>query len=97
MFLLLDTDDVVLRVSPTIGYQENGNVLVDGGTLAYAAILVAQVVEVDAVPDGVEAMRYCYTSEAGFYANVNWVDPNQPADGDTITPDEIDVILNGGE
>ena len=77
--LLLNHAGVVLHISDTIGYQSNGNPLVDHGTLAYAAILVDRVFEVDSVPQGVTAQRYCFV-DGDFVPNPNWVEPAEPVD-----------------
>lgn len=52
----------IIAISDDIAYQENGNPLVYGGTLAIASILVKSVEEVENVPDGVTAMNYCYAN-----------------------------------
>lgn len=91
-YLLLDHEDVILHISSTIGYQENGNPLVDAGTLAYAAALVAQVVEVDDVPDEVSAHEYCH-ADGVFTPNPNWIDPDTQSD--TISVHEVIGILTG--
>ena len=39
-YVITNKDDVVIHISETIGYQENGNVLVDNGELAIAKPLV---------------------------------------------------------
>ena len=77
--LLLDHAGVVLHISDTIGYQSNGNPLVDHGTLAYAAILVDRVVEVENVPQGVTAQRYCFVG-GEFVLDPNWKPPTPPID-----------------
>lgn len=87
MYLLLDEKKVVLYISETIGYQSNGNPLVDHDTLAYAAILVDQVVEVENVPEDVTAMRWCYV-DGEFAPNPNWVEPVDPTD-----PTGADALL----
>ncbi|MDL2281285.1 hypothetical protein LJC10_05480, partial [Selenomonadales bacterium OttesenSCG-928-I06] len=73
MYLVLDKDNVILYISETLGYQENGNVLVDEGRLAIAAILVKEVKEVAEVPAGIEAAKYCYTAGEGFTENPSYI------------------------
>ena len=80
-YLLLDSENVILHISTTIDYQENGNPLVDGGTLAYAEALVVQVIEVDHVPEEVSAHQYCYV-DGEFVLNPNWIEPEEPTDWD---------------
>ena len=74
-YVLVDNQDVVMHISDTINYQENGNVLVDNDSLAYAKILVKKVHEVEEVPSEVVPYKYCYTEEDGFTANPNYVEP----------------------
>lgn len=73
MYIITDKDNVIINISKTIGYQSNGNVLVNDGTLAIAKPLVNGVYEVDEVPEGIEESKYCYTEEKGFYKNENKV------------------------
>ncbi|MEG1516073.1 MAG: hypothetical protein RSD95_14390 [Clostridia bacterium] len=89
--LLLDHAGVILHISDTIGYQSNGNPLVDNGTLAYAAILVSRVVEVASIPANVTAMRYCYTN-GQFVLNPHYIDPT-PSVGGAVS--EAFSILHG--
>lgn len=74
-YIITDNKDVVIHISDTIGYQENGNVLVDNDTLAIAKPLVKEVYEVDTVDEGVCEQKYCYTEADGFYVNPNYVEP----------------------
>ena len=74
-YVLVDNQDVVMHISDTINYQENGNVLVDNDSLAYAKILVKKVHEVEEVPSEAVPYKYCYTEEDGFTANPNYVEP----------------------
>lgn len=74
-YIITDNNDVIIHMSDTIDYQQNGNPLVDNGTLAIAKILVKAVCEVQDVPSEVTPMKYCYTEEQGFYANENYVEP----------------------
>lgn len=77
-YIITDNKDVVIHVSDTIGYQENGNVLVDNDTLAIAKPLVKEVYEVNTVDEGVCEQEYCYTEADGFYINPNYVEPKEP-------------------
>lgn len=93
-YLLIDPDGVILHISDTLDHQANGNPLVDNGTLAYVACLVEREAGLETVPEEITAYRYCYTDEAGFTLNPNWVEPTPPV-AEGITPDEIMSILNG--
>ena len=88
-YLIMGQGNEIIHISDTIGYQENGNPLVDNGTLAIAAILVDRVVEVETVPDGVVASKYCYSDTDGFYENPNWVEPPKPLEEQVAELNEI--------
>ncbi len=72
MYIITDENNVIIHISETIGYQENGNVLVDNGTLAIAEPLVKGKYEVETVDEKVVPAKYCYTPEKGFYKNENY-------------------------
>ena len=72
MYIIMDKNDVVFYMSESLDYQSNGNLLVDNGALAIAKVLVKDVFEVEEVPSEVEAQKYCYTEEKGFYKNENY-------------------------
>lgn len=58
MFLIIQRNNII-AISDTIGYQHNGNVVVDGG-LAIARPLVTSIIETDILPD-------CWEKVNGFY------------------------------
>ena len=58
-YIVTDNDNVVIHISDTIGYQENGNVLVDEGHLAIAKPLVKGVFKVADVPEEIAVYKYC--------------------------------------
>lgn len=74
-YIVTGENDVIIHISDTIGYQENGNVLVDNGNLAIAKLLVKEVYEVEDIEENITAMKYCYTNEDGFYKNENYIEP----------------------
>ena len=71
-YIITDKNDVIIHISNTIGYQENGNVLVDNNTLAIAKPLVKEVYEVENIEEGITENKYCYTAKKGFYKNENY-------------------------
>lgn len=84
-YVITNKDDVVIHISETIGYQENGNVIVKNGELAIAKPLVKEVYEVEEIEENVEEAKYCYTKEKGFYKNENYKE--------IITPEkEIEIL-----
>lgn len=74
-YVITDNKNVIMHISETIGYQENGNVLIDNDTSAIGKILVKEVYEIEEIPTGVVKDKYCYTEEKGFYENVDYVEP----------------------
>jgi len=74
-YIITDKNNVIIHISETIGYQENGNVLVENNTLAIAKPLVKEVFEVESIVEGITENKYCYTEEEGFYANENYKEP----------------------
>ena len=74
MYVLTDNEDVIIYISETIGYQKNGNPLVDNGTLAIASSLVKSVSDDITIPEGVEPYKYLY-KEGEFSENPNYVKP----------------------
>ena len=82
MYLLLDANKVIIHISPTLGYQENGNVLVNHDSLAYAAILVDEVAEVADVPAEVAPQKYKY-ADGAFVLNPDYIEP---------LPDEVGAL-----
>lgn len=79
MYLILGHKNEIIHISSTIGYQSNGNPLVDEGRLAIAEILVKEIQEVSEIPAEVQPMKYCYT-DGEFTLNPNWTEPVREAD-----------------
>lgn len=78
-YILTDKEDHrIMHISGDLGYQSNGNYLIYGGELAVPPIL-ADMAEVDTVPEGVEPEKWCF-ADGEFYANPNYVEPIEPAD-----------------
>lgn len=94
MYIVIGHNDEVIHVSKTIGYQENGNPLVDGGSLAIAAILVQSIAEVDAADIPVEVLREPYKFcciDGAFTDNPRYVEPT-----DTATVRELAAAYTEG-
>lgn len=69
MYIFTNENDVIFHISETLDYQSNGNYLVDNGKLAIPPVLVKEMFEINEIPAEVEAYKYCYTKEKGFYEN----------------------------
>lgn len=74
-YIITDENDVIIHISETIGYQENGNVLVGNDTLAIAKPLVKGIFEVESIAEEITENKYCYTEEEGVYTNNNYKEP----------------------
>lgn len=75
MFIITDNNNKIMHISETIGYQNNGNVLINNDSQAIAKNLVKGVFEVENISEGIETDKYCYTEEKGFYENVDYTEP----------------------
>lgn len=64
MYIIKTEEGQIIAVSNTIGYQENGNALINNGKMAIAAGLFDTVEEVDNIPEGWEY-------KDGIYFEVN--------------------------
>jgi len=82
-YIITDENNVIIHISETIGYQENGNILVDNDTLAIAKPLVKDVFEVETIDEYITEGKYCYTEKKGFYENKNYIEP-EPTDTQKI-------------
>lgn len=73
-YLILAPDDHrIIHISDDLGYQSNGNYLINHGTLAVPPT-ICQMVEVEAVPAEVEPEKWLYV-DGGFAVNPNWRPP----------------------
>lgn len=88
--ILAPTDKRIIHISDDLGYQSNGNYLINNGRLAIPPS-ICELVTVDNVPDGVEPEKYCYIDNA-FVENPNW---SEPVEEEYLTPDEVISILTG--
>lgn len=68
MYVITDKAGVIIHISETIGYQENGNPLVDHGMMAIAEVLVGEVSEDIPVPEGVGVGTHTYRD--GVFAEI---------------------------
>ena len=92
MYVITDHDDVIIFLSETIGYQSNGNPLVDGGTLAISHTLVDSVSDDIEIPDGVVPYKYLY-KDGAFTENPNYVPPEPSAEEQLAEAQEALRIL----
>lgn len=93
MNIITDKENKIIHISETIGYQENGNVLVDNETLAIAKPLVNKIYEVDEIAEGITAEKYCYTEEKGFYKNENYKEYYSQEERISALEDTVNMLL----
>lgn len=90
-YVILAMDDKrIIHLSDDLGYQSNGNYLINNGTIAIPPS-ICEMVMVDSVPDNVEPEKYCYIDNT-FVENPNW---SEPVEEEYLTPDEVISILTG--
>lgn len=88
--ILAPTDKRIIHISDDLGYQSNGNYLINNGRLAIPPS-ICELATVDSVPDNVEPEKSCYIDNA-FVENPNW---SEPVEEEYLTPDEVISILTG--
>lgn len=93
MYVITNNKDEIIKISDTIGYQENGNVLVDNDSLAIAKISVKGVFEVSDISSEVSEYKYCYTEEKGFYKNEDYVEHFSNEDRISALEDAVNMLL----
>ena len=92
MYVITDNDNVIIFLSETIGYQSNGNPLVDGGNLAISYTIVGGVSDNIEIPDGVVPYKYIY-KDGVFSENPNYVEPEPSAEEQLAEAQEALRIL----
>lgn len=75
VYIITNKEDIIIHISETKDYQNNGNLLVNDGKLAISKHSIKEVYEVEEVPVEVAENKYCYTKERGFYKNENYIEP----------------------
>lgn len=82
-YLLLNERDVIIHISDTLEYQDNGNPLVDYGTLAYAKYLVNDTAEIDEtvveIPEDYVPHKYMY-QDGAIVVDPEYKEPVPPMD-----------------
>ena len=93
MYIITDNENKIIAISETIGYQANGNVLVNNDNLAIAKILVKEVTEVQEIPENIVENKYCYTKEKGFYKNADYQEHYTNEDRISALEDTVNMLL----
>lgn len=93
MYVLTNENNEVVAISETLDYQSNGNPLINNGKLAIASYLVSHTYENVEIPEGVCKDKYCYTTEAGFYKNENYVEYFSEEERISALEDAVNMLL----
>lgn len=77
MFIIVNTkNDVIYYIADNCVKVDDNAYLLNG----HLRVLVSddfKVHEFDSISDDLEAEKYCYNADVGFYENVNYVEPKQ--------------------
>ena len=92
-YVLVDEDNIIVHISETLGYQSNGNYLVDNGELAIVKQLIANVYEVENIPEEIAPVKYCYNVEQGFYKNKDYREYYSPEQRISALEDAVNMLL----
>ena len=92
MYVITDKTGVIIKLSKTLDYQENGNPLVDNGSLAIAAILVGEISGDIKIPDGVNAYTHTWI-DGKFAKNLDYAPPEPVVDNAALADQLTDIQL----
>ena len=98
MYILTNKNNVIIAISKTLDYQENGNPLLEDRTgfiYAYGKRPdeVINVCEVAEVPEEMVEQKYCYTQNDGFTLNPNYVEPEKEITNQELMEQITDLQL----
>lgn len=81
MFILTNKNNEIIEISNTYELdEEHRNIIVDNRAIAYGPDEKINMFEVEEIPENIQAYKYCYTKEQGFYINENYVEPEEPVE-----------------
>ena len=92
-YILVDENNIIVHISETLDYQSNGNYLVDNGELAIVKQLIANVYEVENIPEDVVSRKYCYSVEQGFFKNKDYREYYSPEQRISALEDAVNMLL----
>lgn len=75
MFLILSEKDIIYYITTSCQKESDGSYIIDDGRLRVLTPENFKVLEVETLPEEVEAQKYCYSETKGFYANPDYVEP----------------------
>lgn len=73
-YILVNDKNVIVFISDTVEYQDNGNILIENGRLAICDYLIKKVYQLDdeQLTPEIQPNKYCYTEYDGFYKNPDY-------------------------
>lgn len=77
MYIITEKEENrIVMMGKDLDYMENGYPRLINENVAFPVEMV-NVHRVEYLPEDIEPERHCYTPEAGFFENPNWVEPNK--------------------
>ena len=98
MFVITDEKGVIIAISETLSYQDNGNPLVYDGELAISTGIVGGIFENVIVPDDVSEFTHSYI-DGIFSKNPDPEPDSEPEsspDSDYVKYDELGTAIREG-
>ena len=83
----------IIDICNVVDYMPNGYPINIEKNVAYPTVIFNEY-HIESVSSEVEAVKYCYTEEKGFYINPNWVEPD-PTNTYGIPDETYHAIING--
>lgn len=72
-YILVNHKDIIIYISDTLNFQENGNYLIDNDTLAITPDMVKNAYPYqDSISSEIIPYKYCYSEKKGFYKNIEY-------------------------
>lgn len=75
MFILTDNNNKILVIGNKVEYMDGYPYFVEENTIYQFDDAVVH--EIESIPEGVVAEKYCYDENQGFYENANYAPPNE--------------------
>lgn len=93
MYLICNKEDNrIFETGQELDYLSNGYPRLIDKNIAFPTEMV-NVYEVAEIPENVEAEKYCYTEEKGFYENENYREYFSQEDRISALEDTVNMLL----
>ena len=92
-YILTDQSDAIIAISDTLSYQENGNLVINNGTLAIPPFMVKEKYSYEGeIPNNIVPYKYKYIENEGFIRNENYIE-NYPIEERLTSIEEVINML----